>query len=31
MTMAEWFEYSEAPDIILEKEVVWPVDPELVY
>jgi hypothetical protein len=31
MTVAEWLAFSEAPDIILEKEMVWPVEPELIY
>ncbi len=31
MTTSEWLEYNVAPDIILEKEMVWPVDPDLVY
>jgi len=31
LTMEEWFEFNEAPDIVLEKEVLWPAEPEMVY
>jgi len=31
MTVKEWLEFQQAPDILLEKELVWPVEPELIY
>jgi hypothetical protein len=31
MTLREWLEFQDAPDILLEKELVWPVEPELIY
>jgi len=30
-TAKEWLEFQEAPDILLEKELVWPVEPEFIY
>jgi hypothetical protein len=31
MTMGEWIEFMGPPDILLEKELCWPVEPELQY
>ena len=31
MTMGEWLEFMGPPDILLEKELCWPVEPELQY
>lgn len=31
MTLAEWIEFMNPPDILLEKELCWPVEPDLVY
>jgi hypothetical protein len=31
MTLLEWIEFMGPPDILLEKELCWPVEPELVY
>jgi len=32
MTLNEYLTFlSEPPDIIMEKELVWPVDPDLIY
>lgn len=32
MTLSEYLQFiSQPPDIILEKEQVWPVDPDLIY
>jgi len=31
LTIEEWMEFMEAPDIVLEKEVAWPNDPEMIY
>ena len=31
MTLKDWLEFQDAPDLLLEKELVWPVEPELIY
>jgi hypothetical protein len=31
MTLKEWIEFMGPPDICLEKEMCWPVEPELIY
>lgn len=31
MNIAEWVEFMGPPDILLEKELCWPVEPELTY
>lgn len=31
LTLKEWLEYHTPPDVILEKELCWPVEPELEY
>lgn len=31
MTLKEWIEFMGPPDIVLEKEMCWPVEPELIY
>ena len=32
MTLSEYLQFiGEPPDIILEKELVWPVEPDLIY
>ncbi len=32
MTLGEYLAFlGEPPDIVLEKELVWPVDPDLIY
>ena len=32
MTLNEYLQFiTEPPDIVLEKELVWPVDPDLIY
>jgi hypothetical protein len=32
MTLNEYLSFiSEPPDIVLEKELVWPVEPDLIY
>ena len=32
MSLNEYLTFiSEPPDIILEKELIWPVDPDLIY
>jgi hypothetical protein len=32
MNVSEYLEYLyEPPDIVLEKEMVWPVEPDLIY
>jgi hypothetical protein len=31
LTLKEWIEFMGPPDIILEKEMCWPVEPELIY
>ena len=31
MTLIEWVDFMGPPDILLEKELCWPVEPELVY
>ena len=30
-TLAEYLEFMEPPDILLEKELCWPVEPDLDY
>lgn len=29
MTLKEWLEFMGPPDILLDKEMCWPVEPEL--
>ncbi len=31
MTLKEWLEFMGPPDILLDKEMCWPVEPELQY
>lgn len=31
MTLKEWIDFMGPPDICLEKEMCWPVEPELIY
>ena len=31
MTLKDWIEFQDAPDILLEKELAWPVEPEIIY
>ena len=31
MTLPEWNDFMGPPDILLEKELCWPVEPELQY
>lgn len=31
MMLTEWIEFMGPPDILLEKELCWPVEPELQY
>ena len=31
MTLSEWLEFMGPPDILLEKELCWPIEPELQY
>lgn len=31
MNIAEWVEFMGPPDILLEKELCWPIEPELTY
>ena len=31
MTLREWIDFMGPPDIVLEKETCWPVEPELIY
>lgn len=31
MTIAEWVDFMSPPDILLEKELCWPIEPELTY
>ena len=31
LTLREWVDFMVPPDICLEKEMSWPVEPELVY
>lgn len=32
MTLSEYLQFiTEPPDIVLEKELVWPVEPDLIY
>jgi hypothetical protein len=31
MTLHEWLDFMTPPDILLEKELCWPVEPELHY
>jgi hypothetical protein len=31
LTLKEWIDFMGPPDICLEKEMSWPVEPELIY
>jgi hypothetical protein len=30
-TLSEWLAFMDPPDILLERELCWPVEPDLVY